>query len=94
MVCGGTASGSVAALAAFDARGAAQRRDGTGEPHIVLERIADREWLELNCAVVENANPLPELLPDVPRDAVRQIFTARGGRVDFGCGWVQARSCC
>jgi SAM-dependent methyltransferase len=59
------------------------RSSPTGAPHFALARLTDAEWLELNCAVAPEANPLPELLPDVPRDAVRQIFTARGGRVDF-----------
>jgi len=48
-----------------------------------LARLTDRAWLALNCAVVEHANPLPALLPDVPRDEVRRIFTSRTGRVDF-----------
>jgi len=61
----------------------ALRGDGSDAPRTRLARLTDREWLELNCAVVEGANPLPELLPDVPRDEVRRIFTARDGRVDF-----------
>jgi len=62
---------------------ASLRSDATHESRSALARLPDREWLELNCAVAEDANPLPELLPDVPRDEVRRIFTARGGRVDF-----------
>ena len=57
----------------------ALRREGAG----TLARLTDPEWLELNCAVAADSNPLPALLPDVPRDAVREIFSARGGRVDF-----------
>ena len=49
----------------------------------ILQQLDDHSWLELNCAVQADRNPLREILPDVPSDTTRRAFTSRGGREDF-----------